>query len=134
LEFTEKYRLDGGALTFYRILLIVGEDTLTGTGVYTGGTSLSAVFGADMIGRFHMSEDLAGWDLYLVSDAGNTARLSQFRFEGGHFEGDHDLLADGVRLGTASFARDAKGVIRIAMPDGSSVVAVCAPEGINTTC
>jgi hypothetical protein len=130
-ELIEKYRIEGGAVTVYRILLTAGGTTVTGTGVYVGGTSLSAVFGADMIGRFHLGEDLAGWDMYLVRDAGNTARMSQFRFEGGHFEGSHDLLADGVLLGTATFTRDAAGVVRIAMPDGSSVVAVCAPEGVN---
>ncbi len=132
-EIVEKHRLDGGVVTVYRIVLTVGGDTIAGTGVYAGGTTLSAVFGADMIGRFHMGEDLAGWDLFLVRDAGNTAVLSQFRFEGAHFEGSHDVLADGVRLGTANFTRDAAGVVRIAMPDGSSVVAVCAPEG-NITC
>jgi hypothetical protein len=130
-EIIEKYRIDGGGATIYRIVLTLGGDRVTGTGVYIGGNSLSAVFGADMIGRFHTSEDLAGWDLYVVRDAGNTAQLSEFRFEGAQFEGSHEVLADGVRLGTAGFTRDAAGVIRIDMPDGSSVVAVCAPEGDN---
>lgn len=131
-EIVEKYRLDGGTVTVYDIVLAGGGDSVKGTGVYIGGNSLSAVFGADMVGRFHMSEDLAGWDLYLLRDAGRTGLMSHFRFEGAHFEGGHDVLADGVPLGTASFGRDAAGVIRIAMPDGSSVVAVCALEGVQT--
>jgi hypothetical protein len=132
LDLIEQFKLEGGVVTVYRIVMTIGTNGIAGTGLYIGGNSLSAVFGAEDVGRFHLGEDGAGWDLFLVDDAGGTARMGSFRFEGAHFEGSHGVLADGVRLGTATFTRDAAGVVRIAMPDGRSVVAVCAPEGAQS--